>query len=305
MKHILIIDDEKEQAEGMAKLLSKQMAQYGFTFEPLFEEHAIQNAIRDRFFTLAILDIRMNDFPFNGINLYHQIVESNPLAKVIFVSAFTQEFFQELQDILLSGNVLAIMEKETPDIWIPKIESKIREFFEKQGNELSEASKALMAAYSDAKNENNSYQKGVRFENFLIHLFTHIGFEFIQKRCIDMTSETDLIIRNNIADDFLSKFGKYIFVEAKNKPDSSISKNDFLAFKSKMDSSNQLCEFGIIAASGNIAKTVRLEALRTSNNAGKVLLLTNNELVRLIEAPDKRYEFKRLIDEQVKDVPMC
>ena len=303
MNHILIIDDERDQAEGLAKLLSKQMSKDGFSFEALSTETEIENAIIDRFFTLAILDIRMDGFPFNGIDLYHRIIDSNPLAKIIFVSAFTQDFFAQLQDILLSGNVLAVMEKETPSTWIPKIENKVRAYFDRQGASLSESSKALMNAYSDAKNTTDAYQKGIKFEDFLVHLFTHIGFDFIQKRVTDATSEVDLIIRNHIRDEFLSKFGKYIFVEAKNKPLSTIGKNDFLSLKAKISSSNQLCEFGIIATSGNIAKTVRQEALRTSTEAGKILLLTNNELIRLIEADDKLYEFKRLIDEQIKDIP--
>lgn len=35
----------------------------------------------------------------------------------------------------------------------------------------------------------------------------------------------------------------------------------------------------------------------------KVLLFANDELTRLIVADDKRYELKKLIDEQIKDVP--
>lgn len=301
-KHVLIIDDEREQAEGMAKMLTARMAADGFSFEALFEESAIENAVRDRFFALAIIDIRMDGFHFDGLELYRRIVESNPLAKVILVSAFTQEYLNDLKDILLSGNVLDVMPKEGYDEWIPKIENRISSFFKQKGVDLSEASKALLDAYADAKNTENSYQKGIKFENFLIHLFTHIGFEFFQRRYKDTTSEIDLVIRNNIQDDFLSKFGKYIFLEAKNT-DQPISKNDFLSFKAKMDSSNQMCEFGILATSGSIAKTLRLEALRTSQDVGKILYLTNNELIRLIEAHDKKYEFKLLIDEQIKDIP--
>lgn len=302
-KHIFVIDDQKEQAIGLAKQLNERLTEESYFFEALHDEHDILQAIDDRFCSLAIVDLRMDDYEINGIDICRKIIDNNPLAKVIIVSSWLTSFQGQYQDLITSGHVLCVMEKESLPIWVPKIEQKLREFFTKQEDSLSENSKMLLNAYERAKNEKIPFKKGKLFEEFLVNLFGQIGFQFIQKRVTDTTSEVDLILRNDINDAFLSKFGKYIFVEAKNRPSSPVDKNDFLAFRSKLDSSNQLAELGIIAASHNIASSVRLEALRTSREAGKIILLANDELTRLILAEDKRYELKKLIDTQIKDLP--
>lgn len=302
-KHIFIIDDEKIQADGLAKQLNTRLSDKGYIFEPLSGEDEILQAVNDRFCSLAIVDLKMPNYNFDGLTICRSILKNNPLAKVIIVSAWLPEFLTAMHDLLTSGNVLAVSEKKAVSAWVPELEKTITDYFDKKDKELSENSKMLLNAYSAAKNETNSFRKGVLFEDFLVNLFGQIGFQFIRKRVTDATSEVDLILRNDIDDAFLAKFGKYIFVEAKNRPSTPVDKNDFLAFVSKIESSSGLAELGIIAASHKIASTVRLEALRSSQKSVKVLLFTNDELTRLIMADDKRYELKKLIDEQIKDVP--
>lgn len=303
-KHILVIDDEKPQAEGLSKLLSKRLSDIGYTFEALYNEEDIEDAIENRYFNLAIIDIRMDDFKFNGIDLAKKIIEINPLAKVIIVSSFTSLYMKEIKEILLTGKVLDWQEKEEYDKWIPNLVDKIQSYYDSLIIDSSETNNALMSIYAEAKNTTQNYEKGTKFENFLSLLFQAIGFSFIQKRVVDLTSEIDLVIRNDIKDPFLSKFGKYIFLEAKNRSSDPINKNDYIVFKEKINSSNQLVELGIIATTSYIAKTVKLEELRNSATLGKIVVLSNDELIRLIEAPDKLSELKKIIDEQIREVPL-
>lgn len=303
-KHILIIDDEREQAESLAKLLEKEMGA-GFSFEPLWEEAEIENAVNDRAFSVAVLDIRMDGMPFDGMKLFDKIIEQNSMARVVFVSAYLAEFNTQLNEAMATGNVLAVQPKaeKSFDVFAREIAHSLRRFFTRQSDGQSENSKVLMAAYERAKNTVNSQEKGALFEEFLVSLFSQIGFGFIQKRVKDVTSEVDLVLRNDLNDAFISKFGKYVFVEAKNRPSEPVNKNDLVAFRDKLNSSNHLAQLGILAVAHNVASTVRLQMLRDSREDGKILLLTNNELMRLIQADDKLYEFKKLIDEQIKDSP--
>lgn len=305
-KHILIIDDEKLQAENLAKILWKSLGSFGFTFEPLWEEEIIKEAINTRFFSLVVLDIRMDSFSFDGMKLFADIVQKNSMSKIIFVSAYIKDFLNQINDALATGNVLAIKEKAVTsfDQFAEDIGKTIVQFFQTKTDGRTENSRMLENAYARAKNCTNSQEKGLLFEEFLVNLFGQMGFGFIQKRVTDDTSETDLILRNDLSDGFLSKFGKYIFVEAKNRPSVPVKKDDFVVFRAKLDSSNQLAELGIIVSAFNVASTVRLEALRTSKESGKILLFSHNELMRLIMADDKLYEFKKLIDEQIKDIPV-
>ena len=98
-KNILIIDDESVQAEGLAKALRKEMP--SFSFEWRSDESAILEAIENRFYSLAIVDIRMDKYSFDGIELINKIFEVNPFAKVLIVSAFKDEYLQPLKKYCL------------------------------------------------------------------------------------------------------------------------------------------------------------------------------------------------------------
>lgn len=297
---VLIIDDVKEQAEGLHKALSQTIP--NCSFESVYEEKQILSAIENKFFSLAIVDIRMDEFGFDGIDLIKKIFEVNPFAKVLIVSAFKDEYFLKLKEILLTGKVLDVIDKEAYDVWIPKLKAIILPYLESVQNGSSEINNALLQFYSETKNEKDAYLKGEKFEHFLSLIFQSIGFTQVMKRVIDKSrNEIDLIIRNDISDPFIYKFGKYILIECKNKPEEGVSKNDFIVFFNKLKKTNGLAEFGILATTGYIAKTTYLEALRESGSNLKVIFLSNIEINKLINAENKLSEFKSIIDSQVKD----
>lgn len=299
-KNVIIIDDVKEQAEGLAKGLKMQLPDYNF--ESYYKENEILNAIENRFYSLAILDIRMDDFAIDGIELAKKIFDINPFSNVIIISAFKDEYFMRLKDLLLTGKVVDIQDKEDFDIWLPKLKSTIEDYYKKIDNDPSEINNALLQFYSEAKNETDAYLKGEKFEHFMSLMFQSIGFNQVLKRVKDQSlNEVDLIIRNDIEDNFISKFGKYILVECKNKPVDKVNKNDFIVFQNKLKNTNGLAELGIIATTGHITKNTYIEAVRESSEARKILFLSNPEIEKLIRADNKLSTFKNLIDSQVKD----
>ncbi|WP_312818385.1 response regulator [Kaistella carnis] len=299
-RNVIIIDDVKEQAEGLAKGLSRLLPDY--SFENYHTEPEILDAIENRFYSLAIIDIRMDDFSIDGIGLAEKIFEVNPFANVIIVSAFKDEYFLKLKDLLLTGKIVDIQDKEDFTIWLPKLKETIETYYKKIDKDPSEINNALLQYYSEAKNETNTYSKGEKFEHFMSLMFQSIGFNQVLKRVKDQSlNEVDLIIRNDIEDNFINKFGKYILVECKNKPVEKINKNDFIVFQSKLKNTNGLAELGILATTGYITKNTYVEAVRESGEARKILFLSNPEIEKLIKADNKLSTFKNLIDQQVKD----
>ena len=244
----------------------------------------------------------MDDFSIDGIGLAEKIFEVNPFANVIIVSAFKDEYFLRLKDLLLTGKIVDIQDKEDFTIWLPKLKETIETYYKKIDKDPSEINNALLQYYSEAKNETNTYSKGEKFEHFMSLMFQSIGFNQVLKRVKDQSlNEVDLIIRNDIEDNFINKFGKYILVECKNKPVEKINKNDFIVFQSKLKNTNGLAELGILATTGYITKNTYVEAVRESGEARKILFLSNPEIEKLIKADNKLSTFKNLIDQQVKD----
>jgi CheY-like chemotaxis protein len=299
-KNIIIIDDDKAQANGLAKVLGRELPNY--SFESYYEEDNILEAVEERFYTLAIVDIRMDKFSINGVDIVTRIFEVNPFAKVLIISAFKDEYFSKLKHILLTGKVIDVLDKKPLSEWIPEISGVVKNYYENVDKDPSEINKALLQYYADAKNETETFKKGERFEHFVSLIFQSFGYKDINKRVKDKSlNEVDLIIRNEISDSFLSKFGKYILIECKNKPTTKVSKNDFIVFSNKLRNTNGLADLGVIATSGFIAWTTYIEAVRESGEARKIIFLSNPEFERLISSNDKKEEFKRIIDEQVKD----
>jgi CheY-like chemotaxis protein len=299
-KSVLIIDDEKHQAIGLAKALKKELNQIDFF--SVYEQNDIKTSIIEKFYSLAIVDIRMDSFDFDGIALINDIIEKNPFAKILIVSAFTNEYLAQTKKLLLSGKIVDIVEKEELDIWIPKLKQIIESYFIELEDNPSQLNKALLDFYSESKNTDDTYIKGEKFEQFVSLLFGSIGFKDIKHRVIDKSlNEVDLIIRNEIDDKFLNKLGNYFLVECKNKPNTKVDKNDFIVFASKLKSTNGLANIGFLFTSNFITRNTYLEALRTSNDTKKVIFFSNPEIERLLKSNDIKEEFKKIIDEQVKD----
>lgn len=301
-KNILIIDDERIQAEGLRDALKDSMVE-GYVFRCASEKEEVLESIKNSYYDLAVIDIRLEGYGYSGIDLVEIVKENNPHAKVVLVSAFTAEFFKEIKKVLLSGFVYDVMDKKTNhNDWVREIKSKIEGFFLKVNKKSNLYKSALLDLYADVKNEGDSYKKGLYFERFLIILFQNMGFDIVRERVKDASTEVDLVVRNDIQDSFLSRFGKYIIIEAKNNPNDKIDKNVFVLFKDKVEHSGGLVQLGIIATTGLATKTVDYESIRNSGKSYKILILTNVELMGMIEAENKLEAFKGILDRQTRSL---
>lgn len=299
-RKILVIDDEKPQAIALAKTIESVIPMSNVLNASAKEE--IINYVENKFYNLAVIDLRMDAYDFNGISLARRILEINPYAKILFVSKFIPEYLDELTPLLQNGNVLGFSDKKIDyDEWGEELKNVILPYYKQLDSNPQSISTALINMYSELKDEENTYLKGSRFEDFISLLFQSIGFSEIVKRTRDKSlNEVDLIVRNEIDDPFLIKFGKYILIECKNHLD-TIDKNDFILFKSKLTATNGLAELGFFITTSSFKRTAYLEALRSSEGHHKIVFIDNSLLMRLMKSEDPREELKRIIDYQVKD----
>lgn len=294
---ILVIDDEQIQAEQLAQALRREIP--GCTAISAFAEDDILSKIENLFFSIAIVDLRMDKYAIDGFEVIDRISVINPYAKVIAISAYTGEYLAKLNEYIAQNKILAISEKEDFNQWIPKLKDIVLKYFNTPRNPI--AIQILEDMFADAKNEQDTYLKGKKFENFVVVLFRQMGFKYIETRVRDAASnEIDLIVRNDIDDSFFAKFKRYIFAECKNKPDTGFDKNDFIVFHQKVESSAGDSDLGVAFSTGRIKRTVYLEALKDAKGGVKILYMSSPEIMQLIHASDMLEEFKLIIDKQVQ-----
>lgn len=300
-KTILIIDDEKDQVDNLSRYLGNHLSS-DYHIITAHEEADIIDKVDNAYYSLVILDLRMDDYEIDGVKIANKIVETNSFSKILITSAFTAEFYQSLKPLLLSGKIINTVDKTSFVDFAGQVKDSVETYHNELFASNDSIQNALLESYAECKNTEHNYQKGVKFENFVSLLFNSIGFDKIIKRNIDVSrNEVDLIIRNDIDDKFLEKFGKYFLVECKNMPATNIGKNTFIIFKNKLENTANLSELGIIATTGNFTKTAYVEAVRESSKDKKIIFLTNLHFERLIASIDRLETFKSFIDEQVKD----
>lgn len=293
---VLIIDDDQNQALQLNKALAKSLPLSEIEYAS--DRKSILEKIENFYYSVAIVDLRMDGLSIDGFDIIDRISVINPYAKIIAISAFTKEYMEKLQQYYSNNKILAVSEKEEFEIWVPKLTNIILSYFNAGINNITVQS--LIDLYSDAKNQKENYFKGVKFENFVTILFRQMGFKEIRARVRDEAlNEKDLIVRNDIDDVFFSKFKRYIYVECKNKPNEGFSKNDFILFNSKINSSSGDSDFGVVFTTGHIKSTVPKEALKNSKENIKIVYLSQPEIEKLIHASNMLEEFKCIIDSQV------
>lgn len=299
-KQILVIDDEEIQARALCDTVQEIFPEANVFYASSKED--IMNNIENKFYNLALLDLRMDTYDFDGVSLAQQIMEINPFAKILFVSKFTTEYMPQLTPMLTKGEIIGFSEKKPYDLWKPDLKALISEYYKTLDEDPSRVNSALLSYYSDLKNEGNIIKKGKKYEDFIAILFRSMGFKEVMKRERDMSlNEIDLIIRNDIEDTFLSKFGKYILVECKNKPNSKTDKNDYIIFHSKLENTSNLSELGFLFTTSSVTRNTYIEAARNSKSNKKVVIIDNVAMSHLLQFDNLKEGLKKIIDSQVKD----
>ena len=220
-KSILIIDDQESQAKALYDALKETLGDCSISYAS--EESDIMAKIITQYYSVAIVDLRMERYNIDGFTVMDQIMTTNPYAKILVVSAYLSEYMTRLSEYISKGAVLAISDKKDMGKWVPELTQIINGYYDKDINAF--AIQILEDHFAKAKNEPDTIKKGRMFEEFVVGLFRQMGFIHIETRVRDKASnEIDLVVRNDLNDAFFCKFGRYLFVECKNRPELGFNK---------------------------------------------------------------------------------
>lgn len=300
MKHkILIIDDEKIQAENIQKALIQNNV--SVVTDVAYQEDDILKKISETYFNIAIVDLRMDNFSIDGFKIISEIIEKNPFAKIIVCSAYLPEYKDNINDIITTGRIASILDKSSFQDFVARIIVSINKIIKDYDDNPHLNQKNLEFLYSEVLNEKDNYTKGIRFEYFVTTLFSQMGFNSIINRQKDKSlNEIDIIIRNDIKDNFFNKFKPYFLIECKNTIE-QVDKNQFIQFNSKIENAKALSNLGFIFTAKGFKRTAFIEAVRNSKEDHKIVFISSNEIKDIIYSESLISGLKNIIDNQVKD----
>lgn len=126
-------------------------------------------------------------------------------------------------------------------------------------------------------------EKGKVLEEFSARFFSLVkGFEIIE-RIRTKTEEIDLVIVNKSDEPFWKKESNLILSECKNWTTSKAGKNEYVAFKEKLENRKGRAKLGFFVSMLGYAKTFFDEDLRNSKCDLLIIPLEVKEMVNMIE----------------------
>ena len=131
-KSILIIDDHEKQAKELREKLQKSLKEC--SLDHASKEDDILAKVTTQYYSVAIVDLRMDGYNIDGFDVMSQIMTANPYAKIIIISAYLKDYMLRISEYISKGAILALSEKKDYGVWIPELTSIINDYFNKDLN---------------------------------------------------------------------------------------------------------------------------------------------------------------------------
>jgi hypothetical protein len=138
------------------------------------------------------------------------------------------------------------------------------------------------------KTTSESSEKGKYLEELVARFFSEIdGFQIIERKRTK-TEEIDIVIVNNSEHSFWKTESKLILVECKNWTVNPAGKNEYVAFREKLENRRGRAKLGFFISGKGFAKTFGFEDLR---NSKADLLIVPIYLEHLLEMIEKQLDY--------------
>lgn len=138
------------------------------------------------------------------------------------------------------------------------------------------------------KNTSDTDEKGKYLEELVARFFSEISGLQIIERKRTKTEEIDIVLINNSELPFWKGESKLILIECKNWTKKPAGKNEYVAFREKLENRRGRAKLGFFISAKGFARTFGLEDLR---NSKADLLIVPIELRHLIEMIEKQLNY--------------
>ena len=152
MQHsVLIIDDEKIIPKYLKKEIEKRISNINvFTAS---DEDDIIYKVENLYYNIAVVDLKMDDFEFDGIDIIEKILNVNPFANIIVMTGYLPEFRDAVNILKKSGRIIDIIDKLNMKIFTKQIIDASNKIIDEFENNPNINIKALESLFADAVNQ--------------------------------------------------------------------------------------------------------------------------------------------------------
>jgi CheY-like chemotaxis protein len=280
---ILVIDDEKEFAQGLAEILIER----GYIATAAWQESRISALIRRTDFDAVFLDIMMPKYrgitTFGGLGVMMDIATYCPEKRVILFS--NQATAEQVVECLKRGALDFVRKPVSPgdlDNLVDRLMLRMRApglVHDQVG--LRET---LIRSLWDNIKTGSAQDRGARLEQLVYHIFKSIpGFDDAKLGVTYGPDQIDIEVANERMEPFWIRRGDVFFVECKNVDENtSIERKELDAFASKLSRSGGRCKLGFFVSWSGVSKGFRSVA---SELVGvEVISLDRDDLATLVES---------------------
>jgi hypothetical protein len=225
-----------------------------------------------------------------NIKILYNILDKVP-QRAQFLRDIIYEYFIKMKH-MDKKFVLDIIEKKNnlpEEVKVNLIEKLKKEVTQKLTKSQKGEESILIEKWKEVLKEKDKNRKGTLLEELLKSIMGSIfGTDKVTTRRKTQTEEIDIVIRNEIDDEFWKKEGPLIIGECKNWS-TKVGKNEVVLFRSKIENRFRRCKLGFLISINGFKKTAILEKLRDSKGIYLIVFIGRTELEKLIEAnPEER-----------------
>jgi len=241
-------------------------------------------------YDLVLLDMRLPSGT-EGIDALSEMKQLKPQTQVIMVSAYG-DVPKAVEAMRRGALDFVPKEPDFEDVIIFKVDEFIR-----TAHLISDRELLIHTKYAEARRSRNVQKKGKALEDLLAALLASIeGFIEIGRNVNTATEEIDIVFRNGSRDPSWQKESEIILVECKNWKSQRVGKNEFGAFRQKIENRYGRCKLGFLVCTEDFAETVEKEMLRSSKTDLLVVPINGDGLRQLVESQNRSQLLRSFVD---------
>ncbi|HKU77178.1 MAG TPA: response regulator [Pyrinomonadaceae bacterium] len=274
---LLIVDDD-EVVRDVLKLKLKDRSDILLN-EASSANEAIKSVEQQKI-DLVLLDLRLQ-VGAEGLDVLSEIKRLQPKTQIIMLSAYGTT--PAIVEAMKRGAYdFVAKDKDYEDLVVLKLDKFIND------SVLIEDRERNIKGLYETTFIDDSQRKGKALETLVAAVFSSVeGLIEVDRNINTETEEIDIVFRNESNHPSWQRESSLVLVECKNWLSQRVGKNEFVAFKDKIENRFGRCRLGFLICTDRFAETFTKEMLRSSKSDLLIVPIDGSQLLQLVNSENR------------------